>query len=83
MKLALVLGVVGLAGCATVPVMGLDDGSGGSVALEPHPDAEPVRLQTRVGSFLVHPNNADDFARALAGEPTEQRYTSGLLMAGD
>lgn len=71
------------AGCATLPSNMRDDGSGGTVAAQPHELAEPVRLETRSGTFLVHPNNAPDFQRLLAGEPTQQRYTAGILMAGD
>lgn len=80
---SMLLGVLLFVGCATVPVPRVDSGSGGTVASDPHPDAEPVRLETRAGTFLVHPNNAEDFARALAGEPTQQRYTTGVLMAGE
>jgi starvation-inducible outer membrane lipoprotein len=73
-----------LAGCATVPSELRDAGSGGTVAEEPRELAEPVRLETRSGTFLVHPSNAADFQRLLAGEPTQQRYTAGgILMAGD
>ncbi|AEI65444.1 putative lipoprotein [Corallococcus macrosporus] len=42
-----------------------------------------MRLETRSGTFLVHPNNVEDFGRLLAGEPTRQRYSAGILMAGD
>ncbi|NVJ27588.1 hypothetical protein HUW62_40880 [Myxococcus sp. AM011] len=82
MKTGLVmLGVLLSAGCASVRTARLDGGGGGTVAADPHPDAEPVRLETRAGTFLVHPNNAEDFSRALAGEPTQQHYTSELLAA--
>ncbi|WNG29060.1 hypothetical protein F0U62_37495 [Cystobacter fuscus] len=36
----------------------------------------PVRLETPAGTFLVHPNNAEDFGKLLAGEPTEHQYFS-------
>ena len=36
----------------------------------------PVRLETPAGTFLVHPNNAEDFGRLLAGEPTQHQYLS-------
>ncbi len=38
--------------------------------------SEPVRLESPAGTFLVHPNNAQDFKRLLAGEPTQQQYYS-------
>ncbi len=71
------------AACATVPANRLDAGSGGTVAGEPHALAAPVRLETRSGTFLVHPNNAEDFEKLLAGEPTLQRYSAGVLLAGE
>jgi hypothetical protein len=83
MRLHVALGLLFLSGCATVQTAGRDDGSGGTVAAEPRELAEPVRLETRSGTFLVHPNNAEDFQKLLAGEPTQQRYSAGILMAGD
>ncbi|MCK8501262.1 MULTISPECIES: hypothetical protein [Myxococcus] len=84
MKMLLVtLGVLLFAGCATLPSPPVDVGGGGTVSADPHPDMAPVRLQTRAGTFLVHPNNAEDFARALAGEPTQRHYTTGVLLAGE
>jgi hypothetical protein len=83
MRLHVALGFLFFSGCATVPTPGREDGSGGTVAGEPRELAEPVRLQTRSGTFLVHPNNARDFEKLLAGEPTQQRYSAGLLLAGD
>ncbi|HYO59029.1 hypothetical protein [Archangium sp.] len=80
MKLHAVLCLLALAGCATVPSLRSSDvepvaGSGG-----PAGDArgvpEPVRMETPGGTFLVHPNNAGDFARLLAGEPTDKQYIS-------
>lgn len=83
MRLHIALGFLFVCGCATVPASRLEDGSGGTVGAEPHEVAEPVRLETRSGTFLVHPNNASDFEKLLAGEPTRQRYTAGILLAGD
>jgi hypothetical protein len=83
MRLHVALGFLFFSGCATVPASRLDEGSGGTVAAEPHELAEPVRLETRSGTFLVHPNNANDFEKLLAGEPTQQRYSASILMAGD
>ena len=53
------------------------------MAGEPHELAEPVRLETRSGTFLVHPNNASDFQKLLAGEPTRQRYSASILPVDD
>jgi hypothetical protein len=80
MKLHAALCLLVLAGCATVPSPLSSDvervlmpGSG-APAGDSHVVPEPVRLETPAGSFLVHPNNADDFAKLLAGEPTEKQY---------
>ena len=35
-----------------------------------------MRLETPAGTFLVHPNNAEDFGKLLAGEPTDKQYIS-------
>jgi hypothetical protein len=67
MKLRAALCLLVLAGCATVPSMRSSD-------VSPHAVPEPVRLETPAGSFLVHPNNAEDFAKLLAGEPTDKQY---------
>ncbi|MCP3138474.1 hypothetical protein [Pyxidicoccus xibeiensis] len=84
MRLHVALGFLLFAGCATVPTReSAEDGSGGTVAGGPHELAEPVRLETRSGTFLVHPNNAQDLQKLLAGEPTQQRYSAGILLAGD
>ena len=83
MRRFLVPGFLLFTACATVPAHSLDVGSGGTVAEEPQTLATPVRLETRSGSFLVHPKNAEDFEKLLAGEPTRQRYTAGILLAGD
>lgn len=83
MRLHVALGILFFSGCATVPTSGREDGSGGTVATEPHELAKPVRLQTRSGTFLVHPNNAQDLEKLLAGEPTQQRYNASILLAGD
>ncbi|WP_426750053.1 hypothetical protein [Myxococcus sp. Y35] len=71
------------AACATVPADRLVAEREGSVAGEPHELAAPVRLETRSGTFLVHPNNVEDFGRLLAGEPAQHRYTAGMLLAGE
>ena len=83
MRLHVALGFLTLAGCATVPSPRGEDGSGGTVAAEPHALAEPVRLETRSGTFLVHPDNAQDFQKRLVGEPTQQRYSASILLAGE
>ncbi|HEX8820022.1 MAG TPA: hypothetical protein VF794_08875 [Archangium sp.] len=74
MKLHAVLCVLALAGCATLPPPP-SAGSGGPAG-DSNTVSEPVRLETPAGSFLVHPNNAEDFAKLLAGEPTAKQYLS-------
>lgn len=80
MKLYAALMLLTLAGCATVPARSREAGpvagSGGPVGDVRQDAAEPVRLETSAGTFLVHPNNAEDFAKLLAGEPTEKQYFS-------
>ncbi|MFY0524703.1 hypothetical protein ACN28I_16590 [Archangium gephyra] len=80
MKLHAVLCLLALTGCATVasplstrsePLSG-SGGPAGDVRAVP----EPVRMETPAGTFLVHPNNAGDFGRLLAGEPTDKQYIS-------
>ncbi len=76
MKLYAPLCLLALAGCATVLSPGsIDTGSGGPAGAV-QPVSAPVRMETPAGTFLVHPNNAEDFARLLAGEPTEKQYMS-------
>jgi hypothetical protein len=78
-KLQLLCGVLWLCGCATVssprPEVreSLAAGVGGSGEVQP----DPVRLESTAGTFLVHPNNAQDFVKLLAGEPTQHQYFSG------
>ncbi|MDY7228910.1 hypothetical protein [Hyalangium rubrum] len=77
MKLHAALCFLVFAGCATVPSgAALSDGGGGPVGstLE---QAAPVRLQTPAGTFLVSPQHADDFAKALAGEATPTPFYAG------
>lgn len=80
MKLHAALILLTLAGCATVPSRSREaepvTGSGGPAGDVRRGAAEPVRLETSAGTFLVHPNNAEDFAKLLAGEPTEKQYLS-------
>ena len=80
MKLHAALCLLVLAGCATVqssrssdvePLLVPGSGAPAGDSLE---EREPVRLETPAGSFLVHPNNADDFSKLLAGEPTDKQY---------
>ncbi|AKQ68098.1 putative lipoprotein [Myxococcus hansupus] len=83
MKRYLSPGFLLFAACATAPVHPLETGNGRTVAGEPRELAAPVRLETRSGTFLVHPNNVEDFGKLLAGEPTRQHYTAGILLAGE
>ncbi|WP_309891254.1 hypothetical protein [Archangium sp.] len=76
MKLHAVLCVLALvAGCATLPSPRPNEGSGGPAG-DVDGVPEPVRLETPAGSFLVHPNSAEDFSKLLAGEPTAKQYIS-------
>jgi hypothetical protein len=81
MKLHAALVLLTLAGCATVSSPRSRDaepvaGSGGPAGDARREASEPVRLETPAGTFLVHPNNAEDFSRLLAGEPTDKQYLS-------
>ena len=80
MKLHAALCLLVLAGCATVPLprsSGVEPlAGGGGPAGEVRVVPEPVRMETPAGTFLVHPNNVEDFAKLLAGEPTEMQYLS-------
>jgi hypothetical protein len=79
MKILPALGFLALVGCATAPVPKTSrlaekagaHGSGHEVQLE------PVRVETRAGTFLVNPGHAEDFAKALAGESTPTRFYAG------
>jgi hypothetical protein len=75
MKLYATLCFLVLAGCATVPAAHSLAGGGGPAGATGE-GLDAVRLETPAGTFLVHPNNAEDFARLLAGEPTQQQYFS-------
>lgn len=71
--------VLWLSGCATVssPHPGPGESRVASAWNAEQVLAEPVRLESTAGTFLVHPNNAQDFMKLLAGEPTQQQYFSG------
>jgi hypothetical protein len=75
MKFHAVLCVLALVGCATLPSPLPSEGSGGPAG-DVDSVPEPVRLETPAGSFLVHPNSAEDFSKLLAGEPTAKQYIS-------
>ena len=75
MKFHAVLCVLALVGCATLPSPLPNEGSGGPAG-DVDSVPEPVRLETPAGSFLVHPNSAEDFSKLLAGEPTANQYIS-------
>lgn len=83
MKLHAALCLLVFAGCATTPqslggqdvAHGAEEGGGGPAgSLQ---EAEPVRLRTPAGTFLVSPQHADDFAKALAGQETPTRFYAG------
>jgi hypothetical protein len=80
MKLHAALCLLALAGCATLPSPRSTQaesfsGSGGPAG-DVQAVPEPVRMETPAGTFLVHPNNAGDFSKLLAGEPTDKQYIS-------
>jgi hypothetical protein len=76
MKLPAALCLLAVAGCATAPAMRTN---GDTRAARQAPElSEPVRLETRAGTFLVQPENAEDFGRALAGEPTDKHYSADI-----
>jgi len=76
MKLPAALCLLALAGCATTPTVRT---KGDARAVTGTPElAKPVRLETRAGTFLVQPENAEDFGRALAGEPTDKHYSADI-----
>lgn len=55
------------AACAGGPEVRSDGGGAGGDG------AEPVRLETRAGSFLVSPNQAETLRQLLAGEAPEHQ----------
>lgn len=73
MKLPAALCLLTLAGCATAPTKGDARAAAGTPE-----QAEPMRLETRAGTFLVQPENAEDFGRALAGEPTDKHSSADI-----
>ena len=75
MKLPAALCLLALVGCATAPAART---KGATRAAGTPELAEPVRLETRAGTFLVQPENAEDFGRALAGEPTDKHYSADI-----
>lgn len=80
MKLHAALCLLALAGCATLPSPHSTQaepvaGSGGPAG-DVQAVSEPVRMETPAGTFLVHPNNAEDLGKLLAGEPTDKQYIS-------
>ncbi|ATB27428.1 hypothetical protein [Melittangium boletus] len=78
MKLHAVCCVLVLSGCATATSPGASVGASVAQGARSHEEIlpEPVRLESTAGTFLVHPNNARDFSRLLAGEPTQNQYIS-------
>ncbi len=76
MKLTAALCLLAVAGCATAPAVRTN---GEARAASSAPElTEPVRLETRAGTFLVQPEVAEDFGRALAGEPTVKHYSADI-----
>ncbi|WP_224373003.1 hypothetical protein [Hyalangium versicolor] len=74
MKLPVALGFLVFAGCATSSSQhALVVEQTSSQAGESLP-ADPVRLETPAGTFLVNPAHAEDFHKLLAGEPTSKPF---------
>ncbi|WP_224243362.1 hypothetical protein [Hyalangium gracile] len=75
MKLSTALCFLVFAGCATASQHAVTaqesslQGENGSEQM-----ADPVRLETPAGTFLVNPEHADDFQRLLAGEPSTKPF---------
>ncbi|ADO70595.1 hypothetical protein [Stigmatella aurantiaca] len=67
-------------GCATAPMprtlLRLSEDSNARTD-SPVDVAEPVRVETRAGTFLVSPGHAEDFLKLLAGEPTPIHFYAG------
>jgi hypothetical protein len=84
MKLHTALCILTFAGCATAPSpratnvseAALEDGGGGPAG-GPQQAEYPVRLETPAGTFLVSPHHAEDFAKALSGQPTQTHFFAG------
>ena len=80
MRLSAALCLLFLTGCATVAsprsVQAEPLAGSGGPAGDVSGGVEPVRMETPAGTFLVHPNNTEDFGRLLAGEPTDKQYIS-------
>jgi hypothetical protein len=84
MKLHAALCCLIFAGCATAPSLraadvsqaALDDGGGGPAGGAQEAGG-PVRMETPAGTFLVSPGHAEDFVKALSGEPTQTRFFAG------
>jgi hypothetical protein len=80
MKLHAALCFLVFAGCTTTHSTNVSDAAsegGGGPAGSSEELAQPVRLETPAGDFLVSPRHAEDFAKALAGEATPTRFYAG------
>jgi hypothetical protein len=80
MKRLPALGLLAFVGCATAPVPQTLRLSGNGKAPQELPGeaAEPVRLETRAGTFLVNPGHVEDFAKLLAGESVPTPFYAGV-----
>lgn len=82
MKLHAALCFLAFAGCATSSPQALNAAEatwegGGGPGGRLQEGAEPVRLETPAGDFLVSPGHVEDFKRVLAGEPTRIPFYAG------
>lgn len=73
MKLHAALGFLIFAGCATSSPHTLKAEQQASPA-GTEQLADPVRVETPAGTFLVNPSHAEDFRKLLAGEPTSKDF---------
>lgn len=83
MRLQTLLCLLVFAGCATTSSRALSaveasEEGGGGPGGRSHEGAEPVRLETPAGDFLVSPAHVEDFKKVLAGEPTAKPFHAGV-----
>jgi hypothetical protein len=76
MKFPAALCLLVLTGCAAAPTVRTKEGA--SSASQPHEMAEPLRVDTLAGTFLVSPEHQADFTKVLAGESTPRHYSADV-----
>jgi hypothetical protein len=83
MKLHTLLCFLAFAGCATPSSRAPSAAEasregGGGPGGRSEEGAEPVRLETPAGAFLVSPAHVEDFQKLLSGEPTSKSFHAGV-----